>query len=455
MMEQEIDLRPYFWALLRGWKLILGVVLIAIIAAAGLMLLQPTAYQAEAQILVAPTTSQVSLDPRFETRDSSIATNAVYQRQALIDIATSPVLESRVANELGLSTALPGSLLSRIEVTSASDLITIVATDEDPAAAAALADAWARNYEQLVNELYTGVAAQSQQLSDQLVAAQERYDAAQSELEGFLSEGGTVGAFQEVQRLSSVLDVSSDAQEMLYTQYMSRTQELSLILEDARTLRAQASSDAALADSLASLSLRSRVAGGAQLPVELRFDNTDAFSQTREATQADLDQLIGVLEQERDRVAGEAEVLGVAVAAGDSSAVGLPMEARNSYERDLAAAQSRLEQLQARERLLTQRRDIAFTSLEVLQRRSDELLLAQVTPEISVRYAGSGIPQQASRARGLVISAILAGGFAFVLSAAVVLALTVWRGVRSEASARAATPAAQSDLAAEQRPSTR
>jgi capsular polysaccharide biosynthesis protein len=457
MMEQEIDLRPYLWALLRSWKLILGAVLVAVVAAVALALLRPSQYQSNAQLLIAPTTSQVTLDPRFETRDSTLVTNPTFQRQALADLAESPILEARVAEELGLADYEPGELLAQVRVSSTSDLISITVTDPDASQAAKLADTWARSYERLVNELYTGVEAQSEQVATEFAAAQGRYEAAQRELETFLNEGGVVAADQQVQRLEGLLDGSREAQQMLYTQYLTRTQELNLILEDARIVREQAGTGAgaSLADSLAALSLRSRVAGGAELPVELRFDSGESFAQGREVTRADLEQLIEVVQSERDRLVGETERLGAAIAAGDGSALGLAPELRAAYERDLATARGTLEQLRARERLLTQQRDIALTSLEVLQRRSDDLRLAQANPEVSVRYVGSGLVPPASLARSLLLGTVIAAMLALILSAGLVLALEIGRRLRAAATESATPLPPQPELAADQRAASR
>jgi uncharacterized protein involved in exopolysaccharide biosynthesis len=457
MMEQEIDLRPYLWALLRSWKLMLGAVLVAVAAVVALVLLRPAQYESNAQLLIAPSTSQVTLDPRFETRESTLVTTPTFQRQALVDLAESPILEARVAEELGLTSYEPGELLAQVRVSSTSDLISITVSDPDAAEAARIADVWARSYERLVNELYTGAEAQAQQVAAELGAAQGRYEAAQRELEMFLNEGGIVAAEQEVQRFEGLLDGSREAQQMLYTQYLTRTQELNLILEDARIVREQvgAGAGASLADSLAALSLRSRVAGGAQLPVELRFDSGESFAQGREVTQADLEQLIEVVQAERDRLVGETERLGAAIAGGDGSAIGLTPELRAAYERDLATARGTLEQLGARQRLLTQRRDIALTSLEVLQRRSDDLRLAQATPEVSVRYVGSGLVPPPSLARSLLLGTVIAGILALVLSAGLVLAIEIGRRLRAAAAEGASALPPQPELAAEQRAASR
>jgi capsular polysaccharide biosynthesis protein len=436
MLEQEIDLRPYFRALLQAWKAIVGVVILAVVAAAVFSLLRPRPAEASAQLLVVPTVSQVNLDARIPTRDTAL-TNGSLQRQALIDLASSPVMETHVAEELGLNPVAPGSLLAKIDVAATSDLLVFTASDSDPAYATRLVEAWARSYEELVDELYTGTGEQVQQIDEELIAAQARYDETQRALESYLGQGESVAASQEVQRLQSLLNGARDAQNLLYAEYLTRTQELNLLIEDARSVRAQVGSGAPLADTLADLALRSRVAGDVALPVSLQFDSPETLAQAEPVTESDLDALIAVLEAERDRVAALATSLGEAIAAGDGSSVGLSAEQRARYEQDLAVANSRLEAFNAQVRLLTARRDLALDAIRVLQARSSELALAQALPSVNVRYIGSGLLPESSALVSTVVAVVLAATLSFALVSVVVVAAEVLRQVR-----RASAPTA-------------
>ena len=439
MMEQEIDLRPYFRAIVQAWKPILSMMLIAALGAAIFSYFMPRPSMANAQLLVLPTASQVSLDPRFTTRETTV-TNAGMQRQALIDLASSPVMEARAAQELGLTGSRPGALLGKVEVSATSDLLTFTVSDDDALAATRLAEVWARSYEALVNELYTGVDAQVQQITAETGDALGRYDEAQRGLEAFLSQGETVSVDQEVQRLEGLLAGSREAQQLLYANHLTRTQELNLLIDDARTVRAQIGTGSPFADNLADLALRSRAAGGAQLPLNLRFESAGAFTQDRVVTAADLDQLISVLERERDRFVSQAAELSSAIAAGESSSVGLEQATRARYEQELATASSRLEGLKARENLLTARRDLALESLKVLQAKSAELALAKAVPTVNVRFIGSSAIPSSSAAASIVVAVVLASALAFGLSVLVVIAMELIRRIRPGSDVPAAAP---------------
>lgn len=440
MLEREIDLRPYLHAVLRAWRVILGAVLLGSIAGMLYALITPPERQATAEIFVLPTTSQVSLDPRFATRDASITSTGT-QRQALVDLASSPVIEPRVADKLGLTIETPGLLAKQIEVRATSDLITITASDEDPAFALRLADAWASAYEELIIELFTGVDTQAQQIALELEGAQKRYGEAQGSLETFLARPETITTKQEVERLEGLLDDSRAAQEMLYSQYLSRTQELSLILEDARSIRAQVGGASTLADALAQLAIRTRAAGNVELPMSLQFDDPAAFTEGVALTPDDFDVFIRSLETELARSVRETTVLQEAIARGDVSTVGFDMATRARYEQELATATSRYEAVRAQALLLTEQRDLALEALKVLQAKSSELAIAKAVPNVSVRFLSSSPVPPRSSLTVLLAATVLAGGLSLLVVTGALILGEVVRRLRHGAPISGETPA--------------
>jgi len=442
-MEQEIDLRPYAQAVLRRWRWVAVGVLAAVALAVIITLVLPRANRASASVLIDPVIAQVSLDARFAERDTGLFTNPNTRRQALIDLATSPVLEARVLEKLGQADLKPGDLLPRVQVRATSDLLTITASGRDAADAGRLAQLWGQMYEDLVRELYGGGSFGVERIDRELDEARARYAEAQIAVEAFLREGDLTRVSQEVARLQELLDTSRQAQKDLYAAYLARTRQLSLVLEDARMLRADVErGEGAPADALAALVVRLRAAGGENLPVDLTISNPETLAAGREATLSELERLTAVIESERDRLMGEAERMAAAIAAGDASTVGLDATTRSRYEAELADAQGRLAALTARQRMLNQMLDVArqrmlnqmldvtSNTLAVLQAKRDEQVIAQATSSISVRYLGDVPVPPASRAVLLVRNGLIAAALAGFLVITLIIVLEIARQVR-------------------------
>ena len=66
-LEEEIDLRPYIEALIKGWKWIVGAGLIVAIAAFGMSSLLPSTYEATSLVAITETRQNIQFDPRIQT----------------------------------------------------------------------------------------------------------------------------------------------------------------------------------------------------------------------------------------------------------------------------------------------------------------------------------------------------------------------------------------------------
>lgn len=394
-MEEEIDLRPYVLAIFRRWALVVGLALVAAIVAVSILALTPRSSHATVDLLIVPSSSQVTLDPRFVNRDAALLTNATFQRQALIGLASSAALEQRVAAELERSpigTLNASAVLSSIQVSAEGDIIRITGRAADDATALAIVELWGRSYERLVAEIYSRDTVQGALIVEQIDAAQKRVATEQANLEAFLAQSRRAEVERQAKSLDGLLEGSVASANDLYRDYTRRSQELDLLLQDARTLRGQVDAGAVddLGDALASLSLRARAAGGADLPVMLSLDNLAAVSGEL-ATAEDLDALISVVAEQRDRLDAESRRVAAAISSGELPLTGVSTADRAGYERQLAALRLEAEQLRAQEQLLTMRRDVALSSLELLQRKSEEQQIAQVTPQVAVRYLSARI----------------------------------------------------------------
>jgi hypothetical protein len=416
-MEQELDLRPYVTALLRRWRLILGVIAVGAIAAALLTLLQPPMHRARASVLIDPVTSQVVLDPRFTERDAFQVTNGATRRQALIALATSPVLEGRVNTALGEDAVEPGDLLDQISVTADSDLLAITATNSNAEEALRLAELWGQAYADLVAELYGNSQFGFEQVNAELEDAQARYEEAKRAYEAFLAEGEITRAAGEVARLQGLLETSRDAHARLYTEQVSRTQELNLLLNDVQLLQTQIESGntSSAADGLAALALRLRAADGGRLPLDLSV-SPETLQTSNEALASDLERLFATLERERDRLERENAQVAAAIATGDNSAVGVDPQARLQFETSLSTAGATLARLRAEQNVLSQTMALSLNTLAVLQAKSEEEAIGEATTNVNIRYLGAGpvaAPSLLSRMLlNVAIAIVLAGFFA-------------------------------------------
>lgn len=391
-MEDEIDLRPWFFAVLRRWQLIVSMALLLALLAGISSAIQPKVHGAHAEVLILPATVEISLDQRFVNRDGISYMNTVTRNQALLGLATSSAVVQRVASALEIEQPSNDDLtdlLDKIEVTADGDLITITAYDEDGAYALTLAEVWAHTYERVVIETYSRDALMAQMLEDQLVVAQQNYAVRQAELEVFLKQNRVHGLRYQKRSLDGLIDGIIRAEYDLYTAYAQRVRELEVFLQDAATLRAQfqAGMRDEFTNGLALLSLRTRfgsIAGSSSLPLQLLIGDGAIFTNAP-ATVEDLDTLIAAMEQERLRLATGLEGMARGIRQGETGLIGFDAETLQAHQIQLASLSSEIAQLEEQERLLTESRNTAFNSVQLLQNKLEEQRIAELTSPLTVR----------------------------------------------------------------------
>jgi uncharacterized protein involved in exopolysaccharide biosynthesis len=407
--------------------------------------------RASADVLIVPTTSQVTLDPRFQTTNGSQASTPASQRQALINLVSSQSLAERVVRKAGV-THEAQELIDRTSVASTSDLLQITVSDPDPATALRLAQAWGQEYEGFVAEVYTRNQGPTQLLDAEVKTAQDRYDASQSELERFLSDGKLLTTQALITSTNGLLLSSSDAQQMRYADYLTRTRELDLLIADAQTLRDQASAQqsAGFADSFATLLLRARTVDHAAPSFQISLGDLNAGATSARDMAAGLDQFIAVLKRRRDELAAQADAIAGAIV-GDGGVAGLDSATRQRYTNQLAALNSTFEQLRAQRVMLTQKRDVARDSLLLLLRKHDEQEIARSSPQIEVRFVSASLEARPSALGRMALFATVAGVGGLILGALLAIFLDVLSpALRRLSAADAAQPAgARADLPAD------
>ena len=135
-----MTLQDYWDILRRSWLLILGTTVAGAAAALGLSLLQTPIYQAQSQLFVSVQSSDDV---------SGAYTGGLYVQQRIksyVTVVDSPAVLEPVIDELDLDTAY-GPLTSQVSAVNPTNtvLLNVLATDTDPAQAAAIADATAES----------------------------------------------------------------------------------------------------------------------------------------------------------------------------------------------------------------------------------------------------------------------------------------------------------------------
>ncbi len=455
-MDQEIDLRdlrPFLVALLRRWRLF-------IICAIGLAFITGTIQlartlifrSASADILIVPSSSQVNLDPRFQTTNSNQASNPTDLRQGLLSLASNRTLAEKVVKDLGVPDLTEDELNQQIKVLTDGDLLRISVSNKSADLALQIVQAWSKAYENLVIDVYSGSQFHNNLLALEIDLAQKRYDQAQATLEKFLLDGQYIKEQQQISTLTDLLAGSRQSEQQLYTDYLERSRQIEQILQDAQTLRDQADTQGTskFTNSFASLMLRIRMVGGTA-PV---FRMTAADLTTSETDpsnlSANLAQLIKVLSLRRDQLLAQSNDVANAIASGGLIPIGFDAATRQRYIDQLADLNGSYERLQSQQSILTQQRDLARDVLTLLQRKQAELQVAQSSPQIEVRFIGASIDPLRDLITQVLLSAVVAAILGLVMGAVIALLLdTIIPAIRRLMSSDAAQPAARSDTSAD------
>ncbi|NJN65439.1 MAG: hypothetical protein HC884_01375 [Chloroflexaceae bacterium] len=405
--EREIDLRPYVLVFLQHWRIIILVSLGWACIAALTMVVRPQPYTATADTLVRPSQAQPNFDPRFPNvvdEQGNVSGGSKSREQALEALAKSLIIEERILDELPSEffdgAYRPGSLANRFNVDVQGELIRISTRHTDAEAARTLADTWARGYVRLVNEIYNEQMLPS--VERELAQSQKRYDDSQQALEDFLATTDLIALNRQIETLEGVLKDSQDANIALFHQHLVQGQTFNALRNDIATFRGQvaAGQSGYLANSLAALSLRTRLVGmgGAAgeepaqdaPPFDLHIQFPDAVSRDQMSVD-DVEALARLVEVQRTRWLTAAVELAQAVVAGAPGHMALPREQRNQYEQDLAKLYQQVEQENARKTLLTQQRDITLATLKTLQQKLDEQRVAQGFSDNQMVFIGTTV----------------------------------------------------------------
>ncbi len=272
-IDDEIDLRRYIAVIARWWREILLCTLLgAILGGAAVLALRQIGapqYEAAANVVIARIVSEVTLDERFTTAaEAQQATSAASRRAALVALVESGAIAQAVIDELGAQLheeeRNPAALLEMIQGQAApgpdartpGDLITITATADDPEKAAAIANAWARNYVAQVNLIYGQVPSEAiASVEAERAEAFAKYEAVQADWEEFVATNRIAAIQRQIAAKTALLTSLQEGRQEAIEAVVRQDRDLRLALFE-NLSEAQTEAVAAVFDEQAQAQLR-------------------------------------------------------------------------------------------------------------------------------------------------------------------------------------------------------
>ncbi len=221
-----ISLRPLLEPPVRWWRVIVVCVLIA--GAVSLMrnipVLSPDTYQAIAGVAIVKSRTQVTFDTSVKTLSEEqlqqagqavLESESEARRETLVGLVHNGTIAEKVFEEF--YDQLPEDRRSVSELhnmvsaklsgsgRNQSDLIQIIVESRDPVLASHIANAWAREYVQIVNDVYTRPPEASTTMLEDLETAKQAYTTAQEAMTSFQSENYIAQAERQMKQKTDIL----------------------------------------------------------------------------------------------------------------------------------------------------------------------------------------------------------------------------------------------------------
>jgi len=445
-MEDEIDLRKYLRMLVKRWRLIRDVVIVAVVSALAFGALQPTEYEAKAGVAIVRTRSQLELDPKFKTLSAEQlpGVDMAARRNTLAALVKNPAVAQEVIKELGAQLPpawqRPEQLMAAVEggVARGGDLIEIRVRGSDPSLLTTVANSWAAAYERYINRIYATGGGSASSLEKELAAAKAQYERASADLIEFTGHNRIDELTRLVEERKKTIENLEKGKQQALAQYITTTLtsgfsplvkeaearsrmlgelyaarvKVQLLLEDARALRSQVEGGSDPGNQLALLLLKAQAFGSsADLPGNLQLQ-LGALPSTSDP--ADVDALIRVLERRLGELdAAIAQQASPPLQSRPASATGSSGNPGGIAQfkevgvaiKDLSDPNSALSQTIARlneevlefekelarqkatKEELTRARDLAWETYSTLARKVEEARIAAAVPGTEVTFA--------------------------------------------------------------------
>jgi succinoglycan biosynthesis transport protein ExoP len=305
-VEEEIDLREYIDVLIRHWKAIVALAVVAALVAGLVGFLLPPTYEATALVAAVQPKYQMRFDPKFETLNNEESPLKAYPALATSDDVLSKVITA-AGDILDEDEQQVHALSLMVEAASSADpsLIALKVRSRDPVKAARLANIWADIVVREINDLYGQSEEEAQFYEAQVQTAETSLKSAEEALIAYQATNQT-----------NILNIKIAAMQQSLRTYYDAGQAIQLVIEDANNLIARLrlqSNDApaSLGDDLASLFLAVQsLSTKYQLPIELQVDSAQSFSGKTVGEQISLlEDMIATLNDKVTALEAEAEEL--------------------------------------------------------------------------------------------------------------------------------------------------
>ena len=389
-MEDEIDLRVYINVLIRYWRLIAGLTVVAGVAAFVVSLLMPAQYQATAIVVVTRPLYQFQLAPGIQNLPESTAGTQVLSGKAALDLATSDTmiqdLLGQIGNDLPPAERSIVPLREMLKAAQGGDasIIKLTVTNRDPQRVAKIANAWASLYVRQVNDLYGQSAEQLKFFESQLAQAKSDLDTADQALVDFQKRND-----------AAVLQAQLTAKQTALSNYLNLNESLKLLLQNVHSLQDQlarqpSSDPSTLGDDLSTLALQvDALNTKSDIPVQLQLPSTGTLSNKTVGQQAAyLADLAKTIEAKQTEVKQQADAA--------------PTE--------IMALQGKIQESNTENARLTRQRDMAQNVYTTLSQKVGETRIAAQDTSGRVRLASAAaVPEKplGGKLKNTAIAAVL------------------------------------------------
>ena len=403
-MAEEIDLRQYVDVLIRHWKWIAGLALVAAVAALVVSFLIPPTYEATALVAVTEPRYVMRFDPRFETVNGIQPVYKAYPELATSDELLQYLLAHLVPPPQGVESLR--DLRGMLDAGAGADpsIVRLAVRSQEPQEAARVVNIWAGLFVIRANEIYG--SQNEEQVSffeNQLERAQAELDTAEQALVAF--QARNQGAILEAQLVSA----QQDLQDYLVEQ---------------REVQRAARNTLALRDSVASQPASARVSPGDDLTALLlqmqsysvRTSRPLQTSQSGQGTSYGAESEAGPsvwLQVSDATLLSSEQTAGELVAFLDGLVATLDTRANEigtqvaALEPQILTLQQRLQESRAEEDRLTRARDVARETYVTMARKVEEVRIAADDTSGEVRLASqAAIPQIPVAPRKLLNTAV-------------------------------------------------